>query len=260
MSRKPNADRRRPLPCPPHTAASASPATTALTVYSFAALNTPSTFSVNRRTTGRQRAEERLDDRGVELRSCVFLQFGDRLAERQRASIAAVGGHGVEGVAAHHDPCRPRDPFACEAVGIAAAVPALVAGADERADLAEEAADPREQAFALDRVCLDQLALVGGQRARLVDDLLRDADLADIVQQRCQLRLTPFAWGDFELVGDGERQFDDVAAVAPRVGVVGLDDVAEDECGAAVGLRQLERTIDAPLPLASEDREQPDQG
>ena len=34
------------------------------------------------------------------------------------------------------------------------------------------------------------------------------------------------------------------------VGVVGLDDIAEQEGGAAVGARELQRLVEAPLPLA----------
>ena len=54
------------------------------------------------------------------------------------------------------------------------------------------------------------------------------------------------------IVGDPEHERDDVAAVAAGVGVVRLDDVAEEERGAAIGLRELERGLDARLPLAGE--------
>ena len=50
--------------------------------------------------------------------------------------------------------------FAGEAVGVAAAAPALVVPAHDEADVAHEAADVVEHALALDRVGLDQLELV----------------------------------------------------------------------------------------------------
>jgi hypothetical protein len=62
-----------------------------------------------------------------------------------------------------------------------------------------------------------------------------------------------------QLVGDGERQFDHVAAVASGVGVVRLDDVPEEKRRFAVRLPELERVVDAPLPLLGEAREQPDE-
>jgi hypothetical protein len=64
-----------------------------------------------------------------------------------------------------------------------------------------------------------------------------DGDLAGVVQH------------------DVERQLDDVAAVRAGVGVVGLDDVPEQQRGAPIGLRQLECVVETPPPLAGEDRE-----
>ena len=44
-----------------------------------------------------------------------------------------------------------------------------------------------------------------------------------------------------------------------RVGVVGLDDVPEQERRAAVRMAELERVIDATAPFAREGAEQPDE-
>jgi hypothetical protein len=62
--------------------------------------------------------------------------------------------------------------------------------------------------------------------AGLVDDLLRDRDLADVVQQ---------------------------AACSRR----GLDDVAQHQSGAAVGATELEHPLQAPAALVAEQRQQP---
>ena len=75
-----------------------------------------------------------------------------RVLAGSAAAIGPVGRHRVEGVAGADDPGLDRDRLAGEAVGVAGAVPALVAGADDRADLAEEAADALEHALAFDRV------------------------------------------------------------------------------------------------------------
>ena len=115
-----------------------------------------------------------------------------------------------------------------------------MAGADEPPDLAEEAADALEHALALDRVRIDDRALLIRQRGWLVDDLGRDPDLADVVQKRGELGAPPLTGGQGEPVGHGERERDDLAGVVARVLVVSLDDVPEKEGGAAVGVPEPE--------------------
>ena len=151
------------------------------------------------------------------------------------------------------------DLLADEAVGVAGAVPVLVARAHDPADVPEDAADLREHALAFDRVRLDQLEFFVSQLARLVDDLGRDPDLADVVEQRRELCVAALRARDAELVADIGYERDDVAAVLARVRVVRLDDVAEEEGGAAVRVAELERVVDARLPLAREVGEQRDQ-
>ncbi len=137
--------------------------------------------------------DERLDDLRVELRPGVSAQLGNRLVLRQRLAVRPVGRHRVVGVAGGDDPRQRRDLLAAEPVGVARAVVALVAGADDLADLAEQAADAVQEPLALDRVALDDLELLGRERAGLVDDLVRDSELADVVQQRRELRVAPLA-------------------------------------------------------------------
>ena len=109
----------------------------------------------------------------------------------ERLAVGTVGAHRVPGVAAGDDPGLERDLFAGEAVRVAAAVPALVVGADDDADLAHEAADALEHLLALDGVGLDDRPLVGVELAGLVDDLLGDRDLADVVEERGELEVAP---------------------------------------------------------------------
>ena len=104
-----------------------------------------------------------------------------------------------------------------------------------RADPREQAADALEHALALDGVGLHDRPLVVVERAGLVDDLVRDRDLADVVQQRGELGRAAGLVVDAEVVGDRDGQLDDVLGVLAGVLVVGLDDVAEQQRGAAVG-------------------------
>src|SRR5215212_5390306 len=57
---------------------------------------------------------------------------------RQRATVRAVAGHRVVRVADEDHARAERDAVAGQSVGVAAAVPALVAVADQRADALEE--------------------------------------------------------------------------------------------------------------------------
>ena len=148
-------------------------------------------------------ATQRVDDVGRELRAGVGVQLGDRDLERQRLAVRAVGRHRVEGVAGGDDAGGDRDRLAGQAVGIAAAVPALVRGADDDADAGEQAADLLQHPLALDGVGLHDRPLLVVERAGLVDDLVGHGDLADVVQQRAHLGLALRVLVDAHLLGDG---------------------------------------------------------
>ena len=101
--------------------------------------------------------------------------------------------------------------------------------------------------------------LVRVELAGLVDDLLGDRDLADVVQERGELEVAPPLGAQAEPVRHVEGQRDDAAAVLAGVAVVGLDDVAEHQGGAAVGVAQLERALQAPATLVGEHGEETEQ-
>ena len=85
------------------------------------------------------------------------------------------------------------------------------------------------------------------------------ADLAHVVQQRRELEVAPLARAAARARRRHAAQLDHVTAVHAGVGVVGLDHVAEQEGGAAVGVAELELVVDPNPALAREDREQADQ-
>jgi len=94
----------------------------------------------------------------------------------------------VQRVAGEDDARAERDRLARQAVGIAAAVPALVLVTHERAYAGEEL-DRREDLLPDHRVLLDRLSLLGGERAVLAEDRVRERDLADIVKHRAEAQL-----------------------------------------------------------------------
>ena len=78
-----------------------------------------------------------------------------------------------------------RDVVAAQAVRVAAAVGPLVVQLDDRHVRREERHRPQD-ARAEHRMLLDDVVLAGGQRPRLAQHLVGDANLADVVQQRAE--------------------------------------------------------------------------
>jgi hypothetical protein len=186
----------------------------------------------------------------------VDAQLCDRGLARQRRAVGPRGRHRVVRIRDGDDPGGERDRLADQAVGVAGAVDALVGGAHDLADVAQVAADAVEHALADDRVLAHDHPLVVGQRAGLVEDLLRGGELADVVHQRAELHQPPLHRIDVQLVGDAERELDHVVAVQPGVLVVVGEDVAEQHRGAAVGGAELDRVAHALTALARERGEQ----
>ena len=139
-------------------------------------------------------------------------------------------------------------------VRVALAVPALVTGADDRADVAE-LVDRREDLRAQLRVHLDQRALVVVERAGLQEDRVRDADLADVVEERAELEALERLTVEPELGADLERGVRDPARMRGRVLVARLERVRERlDRGEERALERLEarRVRDRELGLVGE--------
>ncbi len=109
------------------------------------------------------------------------MQELDGARARAGAVIRPVGGDGVVDVGELEDLRRHRELAALEPVGIPAAVELLVVPADDRQEVAQ-ALERLADALPDDGVLVHHDPLLVGQPARLVDDLVRDPDLADVVQ------------------------------------------------------------------------------
>ena len=116
--------------------------------------------------------------------------------------------------------------MAADPVGVAAAVPALVARADDGEHLAQRG-DRREDGLAGDRVAAHDPPLGVVERAGLVQDRLRDADLPDVVEERAELEQVELLRPEPERPADVERERDDLLRVVVRVGVLLLERVRE---------------------------------
>ena len=153
----------------------------------------------------------------------------------------------MERVAGGDDPRPERDRGATRAVRISGAVPALVGRADERVHLGE-VGDALEHLGADHRVLLHLLVLGVGERARLVQDLAADRDLADVVEQRAVAQRALLLGAHAERLADELGELGDLAGVRGRVGILGLEGVGED------GDRAHEGALELRVELAAVDR------
>src|SRR5262245_61202495 len=137
-------------------------------------------------------SDEYAYDRRVVLGAREAHQLVEGFLFRERLSIRAVRGHRDVGVADTDDPGCERDVLLGETVRIAASVPVLVARADDSGDAAQGGMGA-EDPLADDRVLSDERPLALVERPRLVQELVRDGEHAEIVELRSTFEI-------FELV------------------------------------------------------------
>jgi len=107
--------------------------------------------------------------------------------------VGAVRDHGMEGVRNRYDAGHHRDRRPLQLVGVTGPVPALVVMPDGRRQHGGRAERPGDLG-AEDGVLLDLGKLLRRQSALLVEELLREADLADVMQE-------PRVVGDLLILG-----------------------------------------------------------
>ena len=142
----------------------------------------------------RQRAEardEQAHELGVELRAGAAFEFGHGFLSGAALLVCAVGRDRVVGVGDGHDARTERYLVAVHAVGIAGAIEIFVVMADDPAD-ARDGAQRLQNFRAEGYVLFHRLPLFGIQRAVLIQNIFRDADLADVVKQRAQANFLGF--------------------------------------------------------------------
>ena len=126
-----------------------------------------------------------------------------------------LGGHRVERVADEHDPRDERDLRPGQAVGVARAVEVLAARAHDARDVGERRR-AQQDPLGDHRVAADELPLLGGERAGLVEDRVRDRHLPDVVQLRRQPRARDLLVGQLELDRERLGELDDAGELLVR--------------------------------------------
>ena len=128
-------------------------------------------------------ARERLDTLLVERRPGLGTQVVDRVLLRPRVAVDPLRDQRVVDVADGEDPSVERELAGHEAARVSVAVEPLVMVAYEPADAFAESAELGEKAVTAFRVLLDGRVLVVIERPRLLQDRIRDRELADVVDE-----------------------------------------------------------------------------
>ncbi len=158
----------------------------------------------------------------MELRPAAPHQLGHREVDALRGLVRAFAHDDLIGIRGRDDVRRERHGIAAGPVGIATAVEALVMGVDDRDEIAERL-DRREDRPAEGRVGLHDHPLLRGERGRLVENGVGNADLADVVQQRRELDPADLIRRELHLDRDDPRQGRDPGRVAPGVRIARVD-------------------------------------
>ena len=134
-------------------------------------------------------------------------------------------------------------------IGIPAAVRPLVVELDDR-DVRREEGHRPQHARAEHRVLLDDVELGRGQRARLPQHVVGDADLADVVQQRAEAHDLDVGGRQVELPADGHRQHADAVRVPGGVRIARVERRRERADRARVRGLRLRLGLRRPMPSA----------
>ena len=145
-----------------------------------------------------------------------------RLVVRHGLLVAALRRQRVVDVGDAENARGARNLLALEPVRIAGAVPPLVVRLDDRAHVPREV-DVGEHLDARHRVLLDHHPLVRREAARLVQDLRRDHQLADVVQQRADAEPEQRFLVEAGFGGESAGEIGDALAVTLRVVILRFD-------------------------------------
>ena len=123
----------------------------------------------------------RAGDLGIPLRAASLIEDRDCFAVGEGAPVRAIADHRVERIGDRDNTRLERDVLTAQPMRIAAAIETLVVGDDDRGILGQGRNSGQDLGARLG-VALHDFPLRCGQRALFEEDRVRDADLADIVQ------------------------------------------------------------------------------
>ena len=146
----------------------------------------------------------------------------ERDVGRQRPAIGAGGRHRLEDVRDDEDSRRLRQLVTSQAERIAAAVELLVVGGGVVCELAERR-HAAEELPRVGRMLVDVDPLPSGQVAGLVEDQVRDAELADVVEQPRVAQAAERLGRQLQQRADSDGDLGDTLGVPGGEGRLGVD-------------------------------------
>ena len=129
-----------------------------------------------------QRVDERVHDAGIQCFSRVLLEHRDCGFSADRRVVGPVGRERVEVVGDADHSGAKWNFISLEAGRVSATIPSFVMAQNKRGDRVGKRNGTDDRRSHL-RVDADLLKLLWAERARLREDVLRDRELADVVQQ-----------------------------------------------------------------------------
>ena len=174
----------------------------------------------------------------IEPRARHFLHFRHRLSQRQGGPILAVRGQRVQTIHGSENSRADRNLFSAESLGISRAIPALVVRADNRRHGIGKR-DALQNLRAHQGMHLHLFELFRREFSGLVDDLFRDGEFPDIVQQGGRPQSFDLAFRQLQFFGHGYGISAHALQVSVRGLVLGLDGQRQGLDGAHVQRRDL---------------------
>src|SRR6267378_214475 len=179
---------------------------------------------------------ERLHAAGIELGSAAARDLQARLGERRRLAIRPVAGHRVQRIRDREDARAERDRLSPELVRISAAVPALLVREHDLRGGAEEV-DGLQDAVAHLGMPPHLRPLCLGQRTRLEENAVRNADLADVVEERAAADVLDLVLGYAHPPGDGDGVAHHALGVIAGLVLASVERVHQRHQRVRIGLR-----------------------
>ena len=168
---------------------------------------------------------EQAKERRIELFAHVKAHDLDRLVVRQRAFVAAVRRQRIVHVGEADDTRPQRNPLSTQCVGIACAIPVLMVVPHDRVHIVRKV-DLFQDVGAGTGMQLHHIPLVGRQAFGFVQNLRRDHDLANVVQQCADAEPEDRILLDPGAARECARQVRDAFAMSLRVRVLLFDRLA----------------------------------
>jgi len=171
--------------------------------------------------------DEDIDEGGVKLNLAPFSELRERDLDGHGRPVGARGGHSVESVRDGNDPCGDVDAVPPDAVGVPGAVEPLVVTPDDSQAGAEKIGG-LEDVLADHGVELKVTDLPVFEHPDFIEEVLRDADFPDVVEERAAFQYLDRVPGKPRAAGYPGGEHPHPAAVPAGVGIFRLDRLGED--------------------------------